>query len=238
MIYALFKELPPSVAVPIFYSYMVFAYILRFFLMSAIGLLLISLLVYWNARALTGSMPLTFEQLFSFLSGLDKEYKVALLTSFVTIVGFAIAFHTATINWRNQMRSQIMLNVSAEIEGFFAGVSNAITTLELHAESLIDSVNRIQGGIPMRDAAFEVDYNQGQQQKYLHARSFISEASSEIHRLIGRNYNALASNWGRCPPCTGRQRRCLRCLVKCGSTCQLLRLERQIEYKYSLIRLM
>ena len=144
-------------------------------------------------------MPLTFEQLFSVLSDLDKEYKVELLTSFVTIVGFAIAFHTATINWRNQMRSQVMLNVFAEIEGFFAGVSNAITTLEIHAQSVIDSVNRIQGGIPMRDAAFEVNYNQGQQQKYLHARDFISEASSEVHRVIDRNYNALASNWGALP---------------------------------------
>lgn len=199
MIYALFKELPPSVAVPVFYSYIVCAYILRFFFMSAAGLLLISLLVYWNAEALTGHVPLTFEQIFSVLSDLDKEYKVALLTSFVTIVGFAIAFHTATINWRNQMRSQVMLNVSAEIEGFFAGASNAITTLQIHAESLIDSVNRIQGGVPMRDAAFEVDYNQSKQQEYLHARNFISEASAEVHRLIGRNYNALASNWGALP---------------------------------------
>mgnify|MGYP006967508451 FL=1 len=199
MIYGVFKKLPPAVAVPIFYSFIVCAYILRFLFMSAPGLLLISLLIYWNSKALTGYMPLTFEQLFSVLSGLDKEYKVALLTSFVTIVGFAIAFHTATINWRNQMRSQVMLNVSAEIESFFAGASNAITTLEIHAESLIDAVNRIQGDIPMRDAAFEVDYNQGQQQKYLHARNFISEASSEVHRLIGRNYNALASNWGALP---------------------------------------
>lgn len=199
MIFALFKGFPPSVSVPLFYFYIVFGYILRFFFMSPPGLLLVSMILYCNAKTYIGSVPLTLEQLFYVISGLDKEYKVALLTSFVTIVGFAIAFHTATINWRNQMRSQLMLNVSAEIEGFFAGVSNAMTTLEIHAESLIDSVNKIQGGMSMRDAAFEVDFNQDQQQKYLHARSFISEAASEVHRLIGRNHNALASNWGALP---------------------------------------
>lgn len=196
MIYAIFKKIPPVISVKVFYAYIIFSVCFRFLFKTAYGLLIVSVLIYLNSENIVGNKALGFEELLVTVASLDSSYKVALMSSFVTIAGFAIAFHTATINWRNQMRSQIMLNVSAETEEFFARVSRGITTIKIHAESLVESVNKIQAGLPMADSAFLVDVNHDQQDRYLAARDVLSEAAIEVHRLIGRNNNALASNWG------------------------------------------
>jgi hypothetical protein len=194
--YTLFKTLPPAVAVKAFYALLILGFIYRFLFQSVYGALLLAVLAYSYIGAFTGIDPLTLSELIDWLSTLSPEYKVALITSGVTIAGFAIAFHTATINWRNQMRAQIMMQVSGEVENFFATVSRSITTAELYVKSLVRAVNKIQKGASLRDAAFLVDYNHTQQRQFLDARSLLSEASVEVHRLISRNYNSLASNWG------------------------------------------
>lgn len=196
MIYFLFKNLPPSIAVKAFYALLIFGFIFRFLFQSAYGALFLAILVYWYAGAFTEVKPFTLEELVNWMSTLAPEYKVALITSGVTIAGFAIAFHTATINWRNQMRAQIMMQVSGEVENFFATVSRNITAAELHVKGLVEAVNKIQRGASRQEAEFLVDYNHSQQQHFLDARSILSEAAVEVHRLISRNYNSLASNWG------------------------------------------
>lgn len=196
MAYSLFKTLPPSIAVKAFYVLLIFGFVFRFLFQSTYGALFLAILAYWYTDTFTEVKPFTLEELVSWMSTLSTDYKVALITSGVTITGFAIAFHTATINWRSQMRAQIMLQVSGEVENFFATVSRNITTAEFYVKSLVEGVNRIQKGVALRDAEFLVDYNHNQQQQFLDARSLLSEASVEVHRLISRNYNSLASNWG------------------------------------------
>jgi hypothetical protein len=127
---------------------------------------------------------------------LGSEYKVAILASAITVAGFAIAFHTATINWRNQMKAQLMLNAASEIEGFFAVVLRNITTTEIHVRSLVETVNQIQNDDSYKDGLFQVDYLTRQTDKFLDARALLAEASVEVHRLISKNHNLLASTWG------------------------------------------
>ncbi|MCU7923972.1 MAG: hypothetical protein KZQ88_14885 [Candidatus Thiodiazotropha sp. (ex Dulcina madagascariensis)] len=196
MAYSLFKTLPPTISVKAFYALLIFGFIYHFLFQSVYGALLLVVLAYWYAGAYTNLDPLTLDQLVNLISTLSPEYKVALISSSLTITGFAIAFHTATINWRSQMRAQIMLQVSGEVENFFATVSRNITAAELYAKALVKVVNKIQEGASVRDAEFLVDYNHSQQQQFLDARNLLSEASVEVHRLISRNYNSLASNWG------------------------------------------
>lgn len=196
MIYSLFKNLPPSIAVKAFYVLLIFGFIFRFLFQSAYGALFLAILVYWYVGAFTEINPFTLDELVNWVSTLSPEYKVALMTSGVTVAGFAIAFHTTTINWRNQMRAQIMLQVSGEVENFFATVSRNITAAELHVEALVETVNKIQKGTSLQEAEFLVDYNHSQQLHFLGARSILSEAAVEVHRLVSRNFNSLASNWG------------------------------------------
>ena len=194
--YYFFKNIPPAVCVNTLYILYILALLIRFLLASVFGAFILAIIFYLYAEAITGVRPFGFGELLFYVSVLDRDYKIALISSSITVFGFAIAFHTATINWREQMRTQVKLNVSAEIEEFFSLTSKAITILEIHAESLIKAVDDIRNKTSMAEAVFLVDYNFGQQDKYFEARDLISNASVEVHRLISRNYNILSSSWG------------------------------------------
>jgi hypothetical protein len=196
MIFAFFKKLPPSISVPAFYGLITMALFFRFIFASTYGALLLVLGLYAYAVTYTSINPLTPSELVSWIAVLSSEYKVALLSSLVTIVGFVVAFHTATINWRNQMRAQLKAQAAGEIESFFAVASGNITTASLHVESLIETVNKIQKGASIYDASFSVAYQQGKAREFMAARDTLSQASVEVHRLIGRNYNLLSTGWG------------------------------------------
>ncbi len=86
-----------------FYALLILGFIYRFLFQSIYGALLLVVSAYWYTGTYTNVEPFNLEQLIQFASNLSPEYKVALITSGVTITGFAIAFHTATINWRSQI---------------------------------------------------------------------------------------------------------------------------------------
>jgi hypothetical protein len=102
-------------------------------------------------------------------------------------------------NWRDQFNAQLKAQVAGEMEGFFGPLSVSINDLSIFAQSLVDVVNQIQGGCSVEDASFWVGYRQGQQSRFLSAQNHIVQASSEVHRFIGRNYNVLSSGWGVLP---------------------------------------
>ena len=83
-----------------------------------------------------------------------------------------------------------------DIAIFFATVTSNITTTRLYVESLIEAVNKIQKGVSFDDASFSVGYLQGKAREFMAARDILSQASIEVHRLIGRNYNLLSTGWG------------------------------------------
>ena len=192
----LYKKIPPKLFTPFFYTFITVGYILRFLFQTPYGLFILVIGLYFYVCKFTSITPLNAKELLDWLNNLGSEYKVALLASSVTVAGFAVAFHTATINWRNQMKAQLMLTTAAEIENFFALVLRNVTTVELHIRSLVETVNLIQNSEPKIVAEFKVNYLVNQTNKFLDARTLLSEASVEVHRLISKNYNILASNWG------------------------------------------
>ena len=196
MIITLFKKLPPSVSVPAFYCYSTILLIFHFLFASTYGALVLALSVYVYVITCTSINPLTPIGIVSWVTSLSSEYKIALLSSFVTVAGFVVAFHTATINWRSQMRAQLKSQAAGDIESFFTMVSSNISTASLYIESLIRTVNEIQDGTPTTDASFSIAYHQEKVEEFIAARSTLSQASIEVHRLIGRNHNLLSTGWG------------------------------------------
>lgn len=196
MILAFFKKLPPSISVPAFYGLVSIALIVRFLIASTYGALILVLGFYVYVAEFTSINPLTPSEMGLWLVTLSQGYKVALLSSFVTVIGFVVAFHTATVNWRNQMRAQLKAQAAGEIESFFALVSSNITTASMYVESLIETVNEIQKGESIADASFSVAYQQDTAKEFLAARDVLSKASIDVHRLIGRNHNLLSTGWG------------------------------------------
>jgi hypothetical protein len=151
--------------------------------------------LYWGVVALGGEV-LSGEGLLLWVDGLNHEYKAALLTALVTVAGFVIAFHSANANWKNQFNAQLKAQLASELETFFGPLSVSINQVSIFSQALVDAVNRIQTGTSFEEASFSIRYLQSQHDQFRAARSHISQASSEVHQLIGRNHNMLASGGG------------------------------------------
>ena len=197
MTFTLLKKTPPIISVPVFYFYITTYLLLRFLFASTYGSLFLVFFIYFLVNEYSSIKPYTAMQLMWWLDALSSEYKVAVISSFVTVVGFIVAFHSATINWKNQMKAQLKIQAADEIENFFSIVSSNITTMTLYVESLIDIVNKVQKGTSSEEESnFSISYNQKKASELIAARDTISKASVEVHRLISRNYNLLSTGWG------------------------------------------
>lgn len=188
-------KLPPTISVPLFFFSTVIVLVGRFLLSTVFGVFLLSLCLYWAVGA-SGREVLTGGQFLLWIDGLNTEYKAALLTSLVTVAGFVVAFHSANANWRNQFNAQLKAQLASELETFFGPLSASINEASIFAQALVDTVNKIQAGTTYADASFSIRYLQDQQTRFRSARAHISQAASDVHQLIGRNYNILSSGWG------------------------------------------
>lgn len=196
MIYFFFKNIPPKYSVKIFYIFTSILFLYRFLFKSVFGILFIALILYKFSSSIWDIESYNLGQLLEWVHHLEKDYKLALITSGVTIIGFVIAFHTATTNWRNQMFAQLRLNAANEIETFFAEFSKNITDSELYIQSLINALEKIKNGVDVAEANFIVNYSCERIEDFMDSRNKISEASVQVHKLISKNYNLLVNNPG------------------------------------------
>jgi len=191
----LLAKIPPVFSVPLFYTTMSVAMFLKFLFGSLGGAFLLSAATFAYFKYFADVWPYSASELLFWIDGLDKEYKVALLSSVVTIAGFIIAFHTATLNWKSQMLAQLKSQVAGEIEEFFAQITTDINSARIYAELLVRTVEEIQKGCSVDDALFKIQYIKQKTNVFIATRDRLSLYSVEIHRLLGKNYNILSSGW-------------------------------------------
>ena len=193
---SLLKRKPPAVTAWLFYYGLPVDLIIRFLLGSMLGILLLSILLYWLMWVTGEPKPLTFAQLALWVDALPTESKTAVVTSVLTILGFLIAFHTATVNWKAEALAHLKERVAGEIELFFTEASGLITDTEIYADSLVKTIDLIQRVGKTPDAAFRVQRVLETTSKFLADRDRLSAMSIEVHRIAGRHYSVLSTVWG------------------------------------------
>lgn len=192
----LFRKLPPAISIPIFYILISIQVIGRILFGSYFGILILSIGIY-AAFKLNGTFqPFGFKDLLLWTASLSTDYKVGLLSSFITVLGFVIAFNTATKNWQDQLNAQLKLQVANEIEQFFSSVTSDISDLNIYVNALIKTVNKIQSNCTISEASFNIQYYQDQAKAFFDARSRLSSASIEAYRISGRHHSILSSGPG------------------------------------------
>ncbi len=98
------------------------------------------------------------------------------------------------------MKAQLKSQAANEVENFFAFVAQNINTTTIYIKSLIKIVNDIQKeDSTIESIGFSIGYAQGKAQEFLDARNALSQASVDVHRLIGKNYGLLTSSFGQLP---------------------------------------
>jgi hypothetical protein len=192
----LLRRMPPALTACLFYYGLPVFLVLRFLIGTVWGVFLLSALLYWMLWLVGDSKPLTPGQLLLWIDGLPTESKTAVITSLLTVLGFLVAFHTATLNWKAEALAQLKAHVAGEIELFFTEASRLTIDAKIYVHSLIEAVNSVQAEGPTFDAMFKIQRTLEQLPKFLATRDRLSAMSVEVHSIAGRHYSLLSTVWG------------------------------------------
>lgn len=182
----MFAKLPPYLSVPIFYIFVTSVYLYSFFFGNIYGIFAISWVVYFSSESLFGITPLSFDGLMEWVVTQSEPTKAALLGSIITVIGFMIAYATATANWKSQLLANLKVQAAGEIEVFFAECSKLATDCAIYAEALVKAINKIQKGCSADEAEFLTHYNRDQGQLFLQRRDRLISLGIEVHRFHGK----------------------------------------------------
>jgi hypothetical protein len=190
----LLKSLPPAVIFRLFFWVLPIFLFVRFLVGTVFGVFLLSAALYYFNSSFGDTRPLTFGQLLLWIDGLPTESKTGVLTTLLTVAGFLVAFHTATINWKAEALAHLKASVAGEIEVFFNEASRLTVDAQIYVESLIDTVNKIQNHDA--NSTFNVWSKQEKSTAFLRTRERLAAMSIEVHRLTGSTHLVMSTSWG------------------------------------------
>ena len=193
---SLIRMLPPWASVAVIYYVAPLFLALRFLLWSLKGVLALTILLYWLAWLAADPKPFTPAQLALWVDALPIESKTAVTTAVLTILGFLIAFYTASATWRSEGLAHLKAAVAGDIEVFFNEAARLITDAEIYVRYLVDTVNALQSTGVNPETMFRVKRSQDEMSKFVALRERLSAMSVEVHRLGSRHYSVLSTVWG------------------------------------------
>lgn len=189
----MFTKLPPFLSIPVFYIFITISFLYRFLFGNIYGIFITIFIVYYYSDILFGITPLGVDGVMKWFVSQSESTKATLLASIVTVIGFLIAYATATANWKAQLLANLKVEAAGEIEVFFAEFAKLATDCNIYANALVEAVDKIQKGCAQHEAEFLASYNRDQGKIFLQTRQRIVTLSIEVHRLQGKYSSILIS---------------------------------------------
>ncbi len=189
-------KIPPWLSTRLFYVLVISGYFWRFLTSTLIGVLILSASIYFFLFSNSVVTPFTPQELIDWLANISTDYKIAITSSLLTILGFLFAFHTATANWKQQLNAQIKISAAGEIEEFFAEACGLLTNTNIFIETVIDSINNIQKNGETPNTIFNAQHIMENLPKFVSTRERLSALSINCHRLSSKHISFLMSTWG------------------------------------------
>lgn len=172
------------------------AYLIQLLVSKAVGILILSILLYYSSSSLGFGKPFSFSELILWLDQLPENSKTIIFTSIITISGFLVAFSIGSENQKQQLLSQMRVEASNDIEKFFNKASRNATSADIYAKYLIEIVSYINNGADDDTINFHLHNVINETQKFIPIRSELQEQAIEVHRFQGKYTIIFASTWG------------------------------------------
>jgi hypothetical protein len=160
---------------------------------TVFGVFLLSLFAYLIIPHVSNFTPFSADQLLLWVNDLPTDSKTSVITSVLVILGFLVAFHSASINWKAEAKAQLNNRISDEIEIFYNEVSRLTTKVEIYVRSLVKAAELIQKEPNSDEAIFHVKYVLNGASEFMKCRDRLSSMSIEVHGIIGRHNLALST---------------------------------------------
>ncbi len=167
-------------------------YIWTFFVGSIYGILFSSIALYLCSEKVFGVNAYGFLEMVAWFYESPTEIKTALMTSFITVLGFLMAFATASYNWKSQVKAQLKLQASGELDVFFKELSGLINDFDVHVKQVIHVYNKLKEESGL-GAVFMVRHSVSCSPPIIEKRALISKLSLDVYWLDGKYSRLLQS---------------------------------------------
>lgn len=158
----------------------------RFLLGNLYGVLVTMLVIRYNSEFLLGYPAYSFDELLAWLYTLSDEMKIAIVSSLVTVVGFLVAYASATSNWRSQMLANVKLQASGELNAFFTEVGSLVTDCEIYVSEALDTSEKVRKSKNKQEKLFLVSYQNGRGHEIDLKRKRLVAMSIQVHQFTGK----------------------------------------------------
>jgi hypothetical protein len=172
---------------------------IRWLIGSALGALVLALAAYLYLRKRSLSRPLVPHELLDWFIGQGHDVKLGLVGALLTLIGFAIAFWTASATWKRQKELELRLDAARAVHVRFQRAIRHLNHAAAYLHLLTDALRAIavQGVTPQtaQSLAFVdskgTEFSNHRQQLYA-AMLDVYELYGEYANVCGNVPNAMA----------------------------------------------
>lgn len=172
----------------------ILTYIFQFFTGNIHGIFILLSTIYFLVPIFTDIKFLTFSELILILDSTPDNFKYFITSSMLTIIGFLIAFQSATKNWKDQLQANMRLDASRDIDHTYNRVTYLINQIKIYADQFIKLGTKLESHGITNETFFEIVYFSQQGQKFIQDRNELSNINISIQSMYGRYATILLSH--------------------------------------------
>ena len=196
----------------LFLVYIILGLILRFFTANIYGIFILFLSFYYLSPNITGVQPFNLTELIIWSTEQSDTLKALLVSSLVTVIGFIIAFQSATKNWKDQLVANIRVQASNDIDEIYTGINELINSINLYVDDNLEILSKIKNNADSIEIHSGVRFVLSRTESFLSERQELSlllsrafQLSSRYSMILFATQNTLdqlerinVRAWGRC----------------------------------------
>ena len=166
--------------------YILLGLILRFFTANIYGIFILFLSLYYVSPYISGVQPFNLTELIVWISEQPDTLKALLLSSLITIIGFVIAFQSATKNWKDQLVANIRVQASNDIDAIYTRINELINSIKIYVDTNLQVYEKINNDTDPNEIYSNIKFVLSQTEKFLSERQELSLLHSRAFQLYGR----------------------------------------------------
>lgn len=161
-------------------------YVTRFLTGNLYGVCLLLSGIYFFVPLLTDIHFFSFSELLVWINSTPTESKTLIVSSLLTIIGFLIAFQSATKNWKDQLQANLRLDAGREIDRTYNQATRLINQLRIYADMFLELGNKVEEKGLTKDTHFGIHYLCQQSSQFIQNRKDVSEIHIDVYSMYGR----------------------------------------------------
>jgi hypothetical protein len=165
----------------------------RWLIGSASGVLVLALSAYFYLRRTSLSRPLAPSELLAWFAAERYEVKVAILGALLTMIGFAIAFWTASATWTRQKELELRIEAHKAVLRRFQRAIRLLNGLDAYLHVLITALRTLTPRMPEAEIGRHVAFSNSQAMEFSKSRQELYAAMLDVYELYGE-YASIFAN--------------------------------------------